>query len=415
MIKFPYPGGATKYRRGLEKDDDRKFWWDPPTQAGQVPFLPPDFAPRERMILVEGESDTLALWQALPNELRDKVSVVGLSGVGSWKDHYADELFSEAKRVFVILDRDDPYENPIAANSVETGWGKIRSALGRKARRVILPQGINDVAEFFQRYDWAALQVLLQKANEPVRYYPRLDLDKPVPDTDWLVEDFLVSQEPTLLVGDGGVGKSFITMSLSLAVAGGDGTFLGLPVKKHGRVIVVDEENSADLVLQRLNALGLEKRHKENLDYIWYAGVDLLNEPEKLLEEALDQEPTLIVIDSLSRVALGAEENSNTDMSMLVRKGIVPLARDTGSAVLVVHHTDKEGRAPRGATGIRNAMDQTISVVKATDKDGHETGVLNIFPSKPRRRGSTLHARLTGDMEKDGFVRVERAKENQVF
>lgn len=416
VIKFPYPGGATKYRKGLEKDDgDRKFWWDPPTQAGQVPFLPPDFAPRERMILVEGESDTLALWQNIPADLRDKVSVVGLSGVGSWKERYAEELFEDAKRVFVILDRDDPYENPNGAESVERGWGKIRAALGRKARRVILPQGINDVAEFFQRYDWAALQVLLKKANEPVRHYPRLDLDKPVPDTDWLVEDFLVSQEPTLLVGDGGVGKSFITMSLALAVAGGDEKFLGLPVKKHGRVLYVDEENSADLVLQRLNALGMEKRHKENLDYIWYAGVDLLNEPEKLLEEALDAEPVLLVVDSLSRVALGAEENSNTEMNMLLRKGIVPLARDTGAAVLVVHHTSKEGGKSRGASGIRNAADQEIAVVRAKDQDGHETGVLNIFPSKPRRKGSTLHARLTGDMEKDGFVRVERAKENAAF
>jgi hypothetical protein len=177
----------------------------------------------------------------------------------------------------------------------------------------------------------------------------------------------------------------------------------------------VDEENSADLVLQRLNALGMNERNHENLEYLWYAGVDLLNEPEKLLEEALDVEPVLMVVDSLSRVALGAEENSNTEMSMLMRKGIVPLARETGSAVLVVHHTNKDGVKSRGASGIRNAADQEIAVVKATDKDGHETGVLNIFPSKPRRRGSTLHARLKGDMEKDGFVRVERAKENQDF
>jgi hypothetical protein len=413
-VKFPYPGGANKYRKGLEKDDPegRKFWWDPPTSAGQVPFLPPDYEPRDRMILVEGETDTLALWQNIPDRLRDKVAVVGLSGVGSWKDHYAEELFGDAKRVFVIFDRDDPYSD--AEKSVENAWGKIRGALGRKARRVVLPQGITDIAEFFERYDWAALEVLLRKAGEPIRHYPRLDLDRPVPDTDWLVEDFLVAAEPTLMSADSGVGKSWLAMALGLAVAGGDEKFLGLPVKKHGRVIYVDEENSADLVLQRLNALGMDERHKPNLDYLWYAGVDLVNEPQKLLEEALDSEPALIILDSFSRIALGADENSNTDMTLLLRKGIVPLARESGAGVLLLHHTSKEGTKERGASAIRAAVDQSISVIPAT-QDGKETGVLNIFPSKPRRRTSTLHARIEGDMEQDGKVRVIRASEVEHF
>ncbi len=363
------------------------------------------------MILVEGESDTMALWQALPPELRGKVSVVGLSGTGSWKERYARELFANAKRVFVVFDRDDPYTNPDGAASVERAWQTIRGDLGRKARRVVLPQGINDVAEFFQRYDWAAFQVLLRKAAEPKRHYPRLDLTKPVPDTDWLVEDLFVRSEATALVADGGVGKSWITMALALAVAGGDDEFLGLPVKRHGRVLYVDEENSADLVFQRLNALGMKERHRENLDYIWYGGVDLLNEPEKLLEEAVELEPELVVLDSLSRVTMGAEENSNTDMTKLLRGGIVPIARETGAAVIVVHHTDASGTRTRGATAIRNAADQVVSVVKAKNERGHETGSLNIFPSKPRRRGRQIQARIVGDMEVDGYVRIEGTPE----
>lgn len=411
-IRFKYPEGATKVRVGLEKDDPegRRFYWQPPTSAGQVPFLPPDFAPRERMIMVEGESDALALWQAIPASLREKVSIVGLSGVGSWKERYAEELFKDAKRVFVVFDRDDPYTASDAAQSVERAWNTIHTALGRKARRVVLPQGIEDVCDFFSRYDWAAFEVLLRKAAEPIRHYKRLDLSKPVPDTDWLVEGLLVNGEATGLVGDGGVGKSFITMALSLAIAGSEDRFLNLPIRKHGKVLYVDEENSADLVLQRLNALGMADEHRRNIEYIWYAGVDLLNEPKKLLEEAVDLDPVLIVLDSLSRVAIGAEENSNTDMTRLVRNGIVPLARDTGAAVVVVHHTDKTGTAPRGATAIRNATDQMVSVV-ASDK----SDMLRIFPSKPRRQGQRMIARIVGDMEADGCVRVESAVEDIDF
>lgn len=415
-VVFPY-GEARKFRKGFEKDEEggRKFWWEPATSAGQVPFLPPNFAPTERMILLEGETDTMALWQKIPDKLRGKVSVVGLSGTDAWKARYAEELFGPAKRVFAVLDNDDPYENSDAAKSVERSWQKIRGDLGRKARRVVLPQGINDVAEFFQRYDWAAFQVLLQAAAKPVRHYPRLDLTQEAPETDWLVEDFLVASEATVFAGDGGVGKSFILMALALAVAGGEPTFLGLPIKKHGPVLYVDEENSRQLVLQRLRAMGFDPAvHLPNLEYLWYAGVDLLNEPEKLHEEALDMEPALVIVDSLSRVAIGGEENSNDAMTKLMRQGVVPIARDTGAATVIVHHTAQKGTGPRGATSIRNAADQVISAV-AAESGGIKTGRINMFPSKPRRRTAYLSAEIEGDIEQDGYVRVKSVEEDTPF
>lgn len=428
---FPYPEGLRKTRYsveadnpfGLEKEGRRFVWKDAdggPAGAGQVPYLPPDFEPRERMILLEGETDTMAAWQALPDRLRDKVGIVGLSGTGSWGKAVREKgglesLFGKAKRVFVPFDRDDPYESPEGAASVERAWREIRGDLGRKARRVMLPQGVNDVAEFFQQYDWAAFEVLLKAAGEPKRNYPRLDLTVPAPPTDWLVEDLLVRSEASVLAGDGGVGKSWVMMALALAVAGGEDTFLGLKVKHHGPVVYVDEESSRELFLQRMHALGFDpKIHLPNLEVIWYQGVDLLNEPEKLLEDVQEIEPVLVLADSLSRVAIGAEENSNTDMTRLIRAGVIPLARDTGAAVLLSHHTDKDGRGPRGATAIRNAADQVISIT-AAESAGVPTGRLNIFPNKPRRRTATLQAELEGDMEQDGWVRVKPAYEEDAF
>ena len=430
-LVIPYPDGLLKRRYSVEDDnpfglqkEGRRFVWKDasggPADAGQVPFLPPDFVPRERMILCEGETDTMAVWQALKDAgLLDKVGVVGLSGTGSWgaavmgQDKYGaqigpsrlEELFGEAKRVFVVFDNDDPYENPDGAASVERAWKAVRSALGRRARLVRLPQGPADVAEFFMSYDWAAFEVLLKKAAEPKRYYPRLDLTQDVPPVDWIVEDFAAGAEATGFIGDGGTGKSFIMASLALAVAGGDETWLGLPVKKHGPVIYVDEELSMQLALSRLNALGMEDRHRENLEYIWYAGVDLANEASHLYEEALEIEPALIILDSLSRVALGVDENSNTDMTKLIRSSLVPLARDSGAAVIFVHHTTKDKASARGASSIRNAADQAITVVEAV-AGNLTTGNLNLFPSKPRREGATLQARIVGSIKDDGWVKV---------
>jgi KaiC/GvpD/RAD55 family RecA-like ATPase len=418
VTRFPY-GDAIKYRKGWVKEE-RRFWWDPPTAAGQVPFLPPDFEPGAHMLLLEGETDTMAAWQAATDAW--KPHIVGLSGLNAWKDRYAEELFGQAKKVFVAFDNDDPYSP--AKEQGDKAWQQIRAALGRKARRVRLPQGIEDVADFFTKYDWAAFHVLLKKVDEPKRYYRRLDLSKEAPPTDWLVEDLLVRNEAAVLAGDGGVGKSMFTMQLALTVAAGRSTFLDLAVRRGGRVLYVDEENSAQLALQRLTALaadmwgkgeGIPKDVQQNLEYLWYAGVDLLNEPEKLLEEALEIEPEVIIIDSLSRVTLGAEENSNPDMTRLMKGGVIPLARDTGAAVLLVHHTDKDGRGPRGASAIRNSADQVISMVATQDKAGVKTGRINIFPSKPRRLTTHLQARIVGDIENEGWARVERVEEDDPF
>lgn len=421
-LVIPYPEGLLKRRYsidddnpfGLEKEGRRFVWRDAdggPASAGQVPFLPPDFAQRERMILLEGETDTMAAWQALPESLRDKVSVVGISGVGSWKPRYVEELFAEAKRVFVVLDNDDPYTAPEAAKSVEAGWQKIRGDLGKKARRVKLPQGVEDVADFFMKYDWAAFEVLLKQAAQPRRHYPRIDFEKPAPPTDWLVEGLFVMGELTVFAGDSGVGKSFITQALAKAIASGEERFLARELHHHGPVLYVDEENSEALVLQRMKALGLQPEHYANLEYISYGGVNLFAEPQLLLEEALDIEPVLVVVDSQSATSLGAEENSNDDMTRLYKEGLKPLARQTGAAVVVLHHTPKDGMLPRGAGAIKAQADQVLSVLRAEDGAGL-TGRLNIFASKERRQTDMIQAQIVGSIEHDGWVRVEAPGED---
>ena len=175
----------------------------------------------------------------------------------------------------------------------------------------------------------------------------------------------------------------------------------------------VDEEQSPDLVLQRLAALGLKPEHRANLDYLNFAGVDLYQEPWKLLDEIIDSQPLIVFIDSQSAVSIGAEENSNDDMTKLFRDAFRPLSRETGAAVVILHHTTKDGYTGRGASSIRNQADQVLSIVEA-ESDNVTTGRLNIFASKPRRRTKMIQAVLDGDMEKDGYVNVIAAMDLEV-
>ncbi len=106
----------------------------------------------ETVIITEGEFDALILAQALrrnPHSPNHQAAVVGLPGAGAWpggKDGFGD-YFREAKRVYIGLDADD--------TGVREA-GKLKEALGSKARIVVLPghdQVKVDWTEFLRRAD----------------------------------------------------------------------------------------------------------------------------------------------------------------------------------------------------------------------------------------------------------------------
>lgn len=83
----------------------------------------------------------------------------------------------------------------------------------------------------------------------------------------------------------------------------------------------------------------------------------------KAIEERTGQPIALIVIDTLARVIVGQEENSNTDMGVLIDT-CEHLIRETGAAVLVVHHTGKDGKTMRGAYTMFGAVQSSLAVVR---------------------------------------------------
>ena len=403
-LVFPYPGGLIKRRYSVEEDnpfgldkEGRRFTWQDseggPAGAGQVPFLPPDFEPGSHMFLLEGETDTMALWQNAPEAARKQI--VGLSGTGSYEKSGAAELLKDARTVFVVFDNDDPYVSNDAAESTERSWRTVRSSLGAKARRVTLPQGVADVAEFFEKYGWPAFKVLLEAASTPRMNYPRLDLTKEPQPVDWILDGLIASPDITVLWGDGGVSKSLFIQALAVAMANGDETFVGLPLKKHGRVLYIDEENPEDVVISRLRKLGLTEAGRKNLYYVWYGGVRLDSEPEKLYDDVLEFNPVALFIDSFSRIQT-APENDADVMNKIFTDAIYPVARKLQVPVIALHHSNKTGGI-RGSTAIRNAADLSLKVEKATSGSKELVNQYRMNPDKPRRgQSATLAYRVVG-------------------
>lgn len=414
VIRMPYPGAA-KFRKGLEKEG-RTFWWDPPSMHGQALFTPPDATAGKKMILCEGETDTMALWQNAPAAV--KPTVRGLPGTEAWGDHFVPE-FADAEIVYVILDNENAYDNESAANSVERGWQRISRSLGRKARRVRLPQGTQDICEFFQTYGWSALKQLLDDSTELELPYKRRVFDGKKTEYDWYVKDLLVQGDIVLQAGYGGTGKSFYSLALALATIGVLPDWLGMPVMHQGPVVIVDQENPAATVDKRVYDLGLREDHPD-LHYLWYQGVRLDSEPEKLLEYCRLVEPKLVVIDTLSRMHM-QDENSAERMNPLMNQAIYPISRDIGATVILIHHLARAGNT-RGSTALGNAVDLELHVrhelhdIKRPDEASNRTGNHWITPNKLRNMpawGADLLVTIQDREDGDGvFVgRVDQEME----
>lgn len=387
LLRYTYPNGVKL--RTAPWLEERRIWWESyPGKENIEMFHHPAEEVHKTVILVEGESDCMKLWQEIhKGDGPIRTSVFGISGLSNWQERYAQEL-AEADKVYVVLDKDDAYINPLAVKAVEDTWPRIKLSLGKKARRVMLPPGVKDVCEFFKIYDLNAFRELIKAADVVKLHFKPLDMTKPLEDVDWLIDGLFARGDAAMVYGPGGVGKSWYTMSLSTAIVEGHDNWLGMeiPEKYRGQgVVYVDEENPEDVFRRRFHQLGYNPSNKK-LHALWYPGVHLDESPEYLYEDVEALEPVLLVIDSLSRIH-SRNENSAEEMNPLMNDGVLPIARNLGVTVITIHHTPHDAQRARGATAIANAHDMTIGIDWRKTKKGEKMDSILIRPDKLRRTG----------------------------
>lgn len=114
-----------------------------------------------------------------------------------------------------------------------------------------------------------------------------------------------------------------------------------------------------------------------------------IHQPEwssALAEFAAERQAKLVIIDTLARCALGADENSARDMGMFI-EGMDRVRRATGACVKIVHHSGKDLTAgARGNSALKGAMDTELELTGTEDrctlkmpkqKDGRELGPMH--------------------------------------
>ena len=198
-----------------------------------------------------------------------------------------------------------------------------------------------------------------------------------IPPRKYLLGQWMPLDSFGMLVAPRGIGKSWFCMFLAHAIASGRNRFLGWDINQKFPVLYVDGEMSKADIKERFDSLCEYKLDNLFLlcsEMLYQDGRPLCldsKEDQNAITEALTDleakgsRPQLIVLDNLSTLRRGINENDNSEASELI-DWLIKL-RHLGYTILVVHHSGKNG-TPRGASILEVPMDFILELKKPDTK-----------------------------------------------
>lgn len=197
----------------------------------------------------------------------------------------------------------------------------------------------------------------------------------------WLIKGVLPAAELAVVYGASGSGKSFFVLDMVAAIARG--------IEWRGRktrqcpVVYIAAEGASGF---RARTLAYGRHQDADLTtmpfHVLPSAVDLVDGYLELCED-IEQigGAGIVVVDTLSAVTPGLDENTGRDMGQLVN-ACRQVHAATGALVILVHHSGKDAeQGARGWSGLRAACDCEIRVTQegpdraariTKQKDGEE-------------------------------------------
>jgi hypothetical protein len=264
-------------------------------------------------------------------------------------------------------------------------WKRLEETR-RKARDGLIDEKDAMVAICFDSLDRHCRKVEAQEpAGEPFKQRAALpglilarDMRPRLVSGGTLIKGLLDEGAMSVTYAQSNVGKSFFKLDLACHVAMG-WPWRGLKIRKTGAVLYLAAEGGHGFV----NRVVAWKRHHGLADD---ADIPLavLPSPVNLLDPKADrgavidlvgevgrefgQTVVLVVVDTLSRVMAGGNENGPEDMTAFVANIDAIRASHGGVHVSVVHHAGKDiARGSRGHSSLRAATDTEIELARLGD------------------------------------------------
>lgn len=217
-----------------------------------------------------------------------------------------------------------------------------------------------------------------------------------MPPPEWLVHGMIGAESLSIIYGDPGAGKSFVTLDMALRLSLGM-DWHGIRTKPVGVLYIAGE--GARGIGKRIT--GWRLKHGVSLHDARFmllpVAVQFMDDAElakliRTIDEAkrrLNFDIGLIVIDTVSRAIAGVDENTQDTMSRFVA-ACDRVRQHAGGACIGVHHSGKDkDRGMRGSSVLLGACDAAIRLTK-----DHGIATLAIEKQKDAEEGEPIYFEL---------------------
>ena len=214
----------------------------------------------------------------------------------------------------------------------------------------------------------------------------------------WVVPGLIPLGGIAMLTGPAGVGKSFLALAMSRAIATG-GEFLG-PSRKCRKldVLYLDRENPHALQRERCETLGIGPEASLTLWGQWESSQPPMIGDSRLIHLAKQQ--PFIVFDSFIRFH-SAKENESAEIAPVM--GWLRELASAGATVLILHHRSKaEGSQYRGSSDIAAGIDAGFSM----NADDQGNLILDVFKT---RMAAQFKLTIAANFAEGQFSEIESA------
>jgi AAA domain len=221
----------------------------------------------EIVCITEGEKDA----DRLHGE--GLIATTNIGGAGKWRNECTEEF--RGKRVVVLQDNDDAGLKHAAA--VAASLAGVAASV-----KVLLLPGLPDKADVS---DWLDAGNTIDELERLVREAPEQQpeddpyaglskalsaatwLSRVLPAVDRLLGDFITTTTRAFIVGRTGLGKTMLGLAIAMGIGFGTG-FLHWRSSRPGRVLFIDGEMPAELLIQRIRDAARRIEREDMIDNV---------------------------------------------------------------------------------------------------------------------------------------------------
>jgi hypothetical protein len=215
----------------------------------------------------------------------------------------------------------------------------------------------------------------------PHKGFPYLDIPgiRAMKEPEYLIKGLVPEKSLGFVFGAPGSFKSFITISQALAIATGRAEWWERPIERHGAVVYISSEGTADF---KFRLAAWERKHgaadnglfyliPQTINFMQADDINKLLATVQQIHDTVKAEVVAVYVDTVSRVLPGADENLQKDMTLFIQACDAVRER-FGAMVTGIHHTSRNGGTIRGSTVFDGAADFLLQVERDEDaQTGH--------------------------------------------